>query len=101
MKEWHNTPGSGTLHVFADPGVMPHLLIRLCPPDCWGSARIPSVLIFLMKYCASSTVASSMWVTLCTVIACGDAAVMSNRQTRVFALLGGSILKLSKLFTEQ
>ena len=83
---------------------VPRLLERdldLCPPDCLGCARIPSALIFLMKYCASVTEASSMWVTLRTVIASGEEAVMSKRQTLCFALLGGSILKWSKLSREQ
>ena len=92
---------SRTLHFLAESGDVSHSFIRLCSPDCLGSARIPSVLIFLMKYCASVTEASSMWVTLCTVIASGAEAVMSKRQTLCFALLGGSILKLIKLSTDQ
>ena len=48
------------LHFLADSGVVLHSLIRLCSPDCWSSARIPSSLIFFMKYSASVTAASSM-----------------------------------------
>ena len=92
---------SRILHFLAESGVLLHSFIRLWSPDCWSSVRIPSVLIFLMKYSASFTAFSSMWVTLCTVIASCEEAVMSNRQTLCFALLGGSILKESKLSTEQ
>ena len=91
---------SRTLHFLAESGVLLHSFIRLRSPHCWSSARIPSVLIFFMKYSASATALSSMRVTLCTVIA-SEQPVMSNRHTLCFALLGGSILKESKLSTEQ
>ena len=60
-----------TLHFLAESGVRAHALIRLCPPDRLGSVRIPSVIIFLTKYCAS-----------------GEDAVMSKRQSLCFALPG-------------
>ena len=51
---------SRTLHFLAESGVLLHSFIRLWSPDCWSSVRIPSVLNFVIKYCASVTAASSM-----------------------------------------
>eukprot|EP00959_Pyramimonas_sp_CCMP1952_P110981 2321805-Pyramimonas_sp.AAC.1 len=51
---------SRILHFFAESGVLLRAFIRLCSPDCWSSVRIPCVLTFLMKYCASVTAPSSM-----------------------------------------
>ena len=48
------------LHFLAESGVVLHSLMRLFSADCWCSARIPSVLIFFMKYSASATAVSSM-----------------------------------------
>ena len=50
---------SKVLHRLADSGVLSQSFMRLSPLDSACSARIPRVLIFLMKYLASFSVPAS------------------------------------------